>query len=255
MKKQPKKKKKPQRREYKFTIDAFTPATIPMVRLAAYLTDLATMLGQTESVHFLRVEKGSTVPVIAVEYEAEPKVKIRLKSIKQKDAPTYALEAAKRIDDRLAEDNGIGFLLDPSGAKVVRFPGRLRFDTPEYGPITQQGTIQGVPIKIGGENDPVPVHIDDGRLKYIIHAKRPLAKEIAEHLFTTVVRISGMGRWLRNGSGEWQMQRFDASSVTPIENADIKKNVEELRNIQGDWKQLEDPLAELDRIRKGTKIQ
>lgn len=46
--------------EYVFWIDAYTPATIPMERLAEYLTALAKMLGHGGSVHFNRLEKGST---------------------------------------------------------------------------------------------------------------------------------------------------------------------------------------------------
>ena len=45
--------------EYEFHIDAFTPATIPMARLALYLTELAALFGHTESVHFEKVKKGS----------------------------------------------------------------------------------------------------------------------------------------------------------------------------------------------------
>ena len=42
--------------EYRFEIDAFTPDTIPMARLAQYLGDIARMMGQEASVHFARVD-------------------------------------------------------------------------------------------------------------------------------------------------------------------------------------------------------
>jgi hypothetical protein len=40
-----------------------------------------------------------------------------------------------------------------------------------------------------------------------------------------------------------------------VEDGDIRKNVDELRNIPGAWKQLDDPLAELDAIKEGRKPQ
>ena len=44
--------------ELKFHIHAYTRDTIPMWRLAEYLSDLATILGEKHSVHFDRIERG-----------------------------------------------------------------------------------------------------------------------------------------------------------------------------------------------------
>jgi hypothetical protein len=44
------------------TIDAFTPSTIPLLRLAEYLHDFAILLGNEKSVHpGERLEQGSTI--------------------------------------------------------------------------------------------------------------------------------------------------------------------------------------------------
>ncbi len=37
--------KQKQSREFRFTIDAFTPSTIPLLRLAEYMHDFAILLG------------------------------------------------------------------------------------------------------------------------------------------------------------------------------------------------------------------
>jgi hypothetical protein len=242
-------------REYRFEIDAFSPISIPMSRLAEYVSDLAKVFGNNNSVHLLKIEGGSTVPVIAVEWEAEPKVHDRIRSIKNHEAPEEAQQAAKDIDRRLLQDNAKAVLVDPAGSKILRFSGRENATKMEFGPVSQAGVLQGVPIKVGGENDPVPVHLEDGKDKHIVQARRPLAKDIAQHLFTSVVRVEGMGRWIRHTDGEWEMLSFLAASFKLIENADIKTNVGELRNVPGEWKKLEDPIAELERIRRGTKLQ
>jgi len=242
-------------REYRFEIDAFTPDTIPMARLAEYVSDLAKMFGNNGDVHLARIEKGSTVPVIKVDWEAEPKVRERLKAIRSHEAPAEAQQAAKDLDRRLLQDNAKAALVDPTGAKILRFRGRENASKLEFGPITQAGVFQGIPIKVGGENDPVPVHLEDGKDKTIVLARRSLAKEIAQHLFTSMVRVEGAGRWIRHTDGEWEMLSFQMSSFRVIEDASIRKNIDSLRQVPSEWKKLEDPLAELEQIRRGTKLQ
>jgi len=242
-------------REYRFEIDAFTPASIPMSRLAEYISDLAKMFGNNNSVHLLRIEGGSTVPVMMVEWEAEPKVRERIKAVKSHEAPEEAQQAARDIDRRLLEDNAAAVLRDPVGTKLFRFIGRESATRMEFGPISQPGVFQGVPIKVGGEHDPVPVHLEDGREKIIVLARRSLAKEIAQHLFTNVIRVEGTGRWIRRADGEWEMLSFQALSYRQVEEADIRKNIGDLRKVPGDWKRLDDPIAALEEIRHGTKTQ
>ena len=247
-------RKQKQSREFRLTIDAFTPSTIPLLRLAEYMHDFAILLGNEKSVHpGERLEEGGTVLVAKVEPEAEPKVRERLRAVRTRDANDRAMEAAARLDDRLAEDNAKGVIADPAGAKVIEFPGRDRFQMPAFGPIQQSGTFQGVPIKIGGENDPVPVHLEDGKDKHIILARRSLAKQLAPHLFTSVVRVEGQGRWNRPANGAWELLSFTAESFQVIESADLRKNIAELRSIESGWKQTKDPLTKLDAIRRGTK--
>ena len=243
------------RREYRFEIDAFTPTTIPMARLAEYVSDLAKIFGNNSYVHLARIEAGSTVPIVLVDWEAEPKVRERLKAIRTHEALEEAQQAAKDIDRRLLQDNAKAALVDPTGGKILRFCGRENATKLEFGPITQPGVFQGTPIKVGGENDPVPVHLEDGKDKTIVLAKRSVAKEIAQHLFSSVVRVEGTGRWIRHTDGEWEMLSFQATSFKVIEDASLRKNLDDLRQVSAEWKKLDDPLAELEQIRRGTKLQ
>jgi hypothetical protein len=242
-------------REYRFEIDSYTPSTIPMARLAEYVSDLAKMFGNNSYVHLARIESGSTVPVVLVDWEAEPKVRERLKAIRTREAPEEAQQAAKDLDRRLLQDNAKAVLVDPTGGKVFRFRGRENATKLEFGPITQTGVFQGKPIKVGGENDPVPVHLEDGKDKTIVLARRSLAKEIAQHLFTSVVRVEGAGRWIRHTDGEWEMLSFQATSFKVIEDASIRENIDDLRGVPAEWKKHADPLAELEQIRRGAKLQ
>lgn len=251
----------PRRLRYRFVIDeAFTPDSLPMARLAEYMADLAVVLGQRSSVHFVAIESGTTVLVQEVEWEAAPKVRERIRSIRHRDGPPEALRAYESLNRRLAEDNGAARLLedaDPeesgaaSYARILEFPGRHRLDQPEYGPFNQPGALQGIVIVVGGESDPVPVHLQDGPTVHICRARRPLARRLAQHLFTTPLRVTGMGRWFRDSTGLWHMRSFVISDFAELSETPLTQVVDEMRRVPGEWKKLSNPLRELRKVRTG----
>jgi hypothetical protein len=248
--------RKPRReREYRFEIDAYTPETIPLARLSQYLSDLARMMGESANVHLTRVDKGSTVPVVRVDWEAEPKVRARLRAVKFNEGPLEAQRAYREINKRLVEDNANGVLFDPNKSKIIRFPGRDGANQPEFGPIRQHSAIQGIPIRIGGEQSDVPIHLEDGDLKHIVTAPRRIAKQIGPYLFTSVVRIEGNGRWVRNKMGEWELLELYAQSFEVLSEGDLRSDVSRLRAIPAEWKDMDDPIGEIMALRSGERPQ
>lgn len=141
--------------EYRFRIDAFTPATMPMARLAEYMADLASLLGHAERVHFVRVEEGSVVLVQQIDPEGAPVVEARVKGIGCGEGHSDARRAFQALDQRLAQDNATGVLLEPTGAEVIRFLGRDRAKPVVYGSFRQQGSIDGILVRIGGKDESV----------------------------------------------------------------------------------------------------
>lgn len=239
-------------RVFRFKIDAYFPDTMPLRRLAEYLSDLSDLFGEDKSVHLIRIESGSTVPVMLVEREAEPKILERLSAVGRKDAPPEAMRAAKSIDEKLRKDNAKGEILSPSGDNLIIFPGRERGEPLTYGPFNQLGVIIGTPIMVGGKNDPVPVHIEAQGAVYDCLARRGVAKEIAPYLFTRTIRAEGAGRWTRRSSGEWEMVKFTIKSFTLLADNSLRDTIQKLRAIPAEWKNKEDPLGELANIRQGT---
>ena len=94
--------------EYVFRIDAFTPDTLPMARLAEYLAALAKMLGHPEHTHFIRVDEGSAKLVHKVDPVDAPKVESRLNNVRIGSAPKDAMAAKQTLEELLANDNAIG---------------------------------------------------------------------------------------------------------------------------------------------------
>jgi hypothetical protein len=246
-----------QRRRYRFVIDeSFTPDTLPMWRLAEYMMEIADLLGEKPYVHFVEIGSGSTVLVQDVEHEAYPKVRTRVHDVKRGEGPPDARRAYESLNRKLATDNASGTLveeLEPNApaARVLDFPGRKMFVESEYGPLTQAGTLQGVVIVVGGESDPVPVHIEDGAQVYVCRAKRPIAKELAAHIFGQPVRVEGNGRWFRDAMGLWIMRSFQIASFVVLEDTTLSNVVATLRQVPGKWKDRPDALSTLKTLRSG----
>jgi hypothetical protein len=238
--------------ELRFKIDAYTPDTIPMDRLAAYLFDLAVMLGERQSVHFSHLESGSTLPVVKVEWEAIPKVRKRANDVRNNEGPEEARKAKASIERRLIADNASAELLEPSGARLLYFPGRKKQVEPEYGPVNQPGTLDGIPIVIGGEADPVPVHIQDRDVIHICRATRSLAKRLTPYMFTAPVRVHGVGRWFRDMTGAWTMRHFTIEGFTELKAESIADAARRLQQISAQWKTLPDPVGDLISLRSDS---
>ncbi len=238
-------------REYRLSIDGnYTPVTIPMSRLAEYMHHFAALLGHRSSVHFSHLEGGSAVLVSQVEPQDEPKVRERVRATKKHIGPRDSADACEAIDNLLREDNAVGDVIEPEGGKVITFPGRLKKQFPMVGPISEHGMLDGIPVQIGGHNDPCWVHLQDtdGSIA-ICEIKRVDAIKMRDYLYEKAVRVSGLGRWHRDTDGKWVMRSFRIHDFVLLESDGPQKTLERLRQIhaRSDWAKSDDPLADLVR--------
>ena len=225
--------------EYKFKMDAYSPETLPMARLAEYLASLSVLFGEKKSVHFVRIEPGSAVPVIAVDWEDEPKIQRRVHEARNDDGPEDARKAIQSINAKLAEDNASAELIGPEGARILQFPGRKKAQALEYGPIVQPGTLDGVIARIGGESaklERVPVHIQDsdGRL-HVCRASREMVDRLSPFMLKAPIRVNGTGKWFRPADGEWDMREFTILDFEPLKKTTLSEVVKKLRQIPANW--------------------
>jgi hypothetical protein len=218
---------------FEFVIDAFTPDTLPMGRLAEYLADLAALLGEKDRVHFIQVGEGSARLAYAVEEVALPTVRHRVAGARIADSESDERRAFESIDHRLREDKATAELreTDQPEGKVLFFPGRTRDVDPAYGPFNQQGQLYGTVIQVGGKRSIVNVNIQDGELVYYCEASRDLALQLAPLMFNYTVRVHGTGRYFRNPDGQWEMKNFKISDFEKLERRPLAETVERLRSI------------------------
>ena len=236
--------------EYRFVIDALSPDTLPMARLAEYMGELARLLGRPDQVHFERLEGGSTVLVQSVEPEAAPDVRERLGSLRQGNPPDDAAKAFTALNRYLADDNATGILQESGSAEVIRFPGREEPAPLTFGAFNQTGVLDGALIRIGGRDDTVPAHLRDGDTIHLCNATREMARRLAVHLYGPPLRVHGSGRWERDAEGCWLMKRFHITSFDVLDDAPLDEVAQRLRDVEGSgWKEIEDPAAELRHLR------
>ncbi len=233
--------------EFRFKIDAYSPETMPMARLAEYLGLLAGILGEASSVHLVRLEAGSTTIVHRIDREAIPKVRDRAASVRRGDGPLEAVRAYRTINQLLRDDNAVGVLREAAG-EIIRFPGR-EISEEKFESVKQRGTIDGEVIRIGGSRKYVPITLrcEDRELSGC-WALRPMAKRLAQRLFEPV-RLFGRGRWTRDADGNWNLEQFTVDSFEPLRDEPLSKTLAGLRKIAAGWKDAS--VEELLTIRRG----
>jgi hypothetical protein len=239
---------------YRLHIDAYTPATIPMARLARYMEGFADLLGHEAAVHFDRLEEGSTQIVTRVDFEDVPKVRARLDRLARGEGDSESLKAREDIDRLLADDNATGFIADSSSAQVIAFPGVNRPKPQRYGPFNQDGSLDGLIVSVGGTDRTKHVQLQNGDTKYTnIETDQEMARRLARHLFEPV-RVFGGGRWLREEDGTWTLRSFRVRDFMVLRDESLRDAIEGLRAVKGaDWKNMEDPIATLKALRDGGR--
>jgi hypothetical protein len=236
--------------EFEFYIGAYTPATMPMARLAEYMAQLAVMLGEPTSVHFVKLKRGSTRLVHRVQPEAVPKVRERVRAVRVGEAPRDSLRAYDTVNRMLRDDNGVGTLKvapdTATEAVIIQFPGVESAE--EKFTIQERGTIDGEIIRVGGPHRWVPVLIEtNGEAISGCWADRTMAKRLAQRLFEPV-RLTGNGKWDRNADGKWTLREFAIEGFEPLSDEPLSEALGRIRAINA-FK--DSTLDELEDLRRG----
>ena len=223
--------------------------TLPMVRLATYLDHLARVLGENEHVHFERLESGSLSVIHRVDAEAVERVEGRIQSIARGSIPKDAKRPLDALKECLAKDATTGSLLNSNGELILHLASCASTDE-EVLAVKQSGTLDGVLIRIGGKGMIVPVHLEAGARILQCEASRETAREMAPHIYGKPLRVSGDGTWQRVDLGNWRLNRFRIAEFQQLEDVSLLEDFERLRKLGFDgWKQFEDPMDEIMRMR------
>ena len=232
-----------------FKIDAYTPKTIPMSRLAQYMGALAGFLGETPFVHFERLVPGSTGLAHRVENEAIPKVLARTSAIRTGVAETIVLDEFRKINTMLREDNAsAAYQKEGYKRNVLTFPG-ITETLPKNLIVRQRSFLIGTLVRVGGTDATIhaTLQTDDKRTIRCVTSKL-IGKRLASHLFDPV-KLFGLGKWCRGPYGQWEVMDFKIESFEEIDDAPLSKIIADLRAIPSDW--ADNTLRDLELLRNG----
>lgn len=235
-----------------FSIDIFKPETMPMSRLAEYMSELAALYGSELSVHFKELRSGSAVLTADVEEFAVAAVESRLRLAHNAGAPDDLKRAYQSLNGMLKVDKAVGVIKRPEGDVILAFPGRNTPVQKTYR-VKEAGVLDGVVIRIGGKDNTVPVWLKD--LDATIHkceANSELARELIKEYLSSPIRVTGQGDWLRDEDGVWTLEKFKITGWEPLDEKPIADILNAARNTKGNgWNELEDPLKEHIQVRGG----
>lgn len=228
-------------------VNSYTPDTLPLNRLAEYLEALSRLLSEPKEVHFDSVVAGSAVLKVKVDDPARAKVAARINGLRQDTASKEAIKAFADIDTLLRKDSANGELIGDGGAVILRFPGITRPEPLEFGPFKQDGTLEGVVIRVGGKDDTIPIHLKDGDVVHSgLNATPEMAKKIILHYLGDTIRVSGTGTWFREANGTWLLKSFKISDFEVLSDAPLTNVVKSLREIHGStWNEVPDAVRSL----------
>ncbi|WP_194726251.1 MFS transporter [Noviherbaspirillum malthae] len=238
------------KKTFEFSLDRWTPGTLPMARLGQYLEKLAALAGSKESVHFESITKGSAVQKFYSDEVAAEAVSKRMWLVGSPDAPADIVKTQQELNRMLQEDGCVATLKVHGGGIIYKFPGRK---TPILEEVTvhEFGEVTGELIRVGGKDGSVPVWLQasDGTI-YRCTTNKNVARDLARLLFGPQVRVSGNGKWRRSADRKWHMEEFIIKSWETVEQDDLEATVAALRAVEGSgWNAMKDPHAELRKLR------
>lgn len=221
--------------EYVFRIDAFSPDTLPMSRLAEYLSALAKMLGHAEHTHFIRVEAGSAKLVHKVDAVDAPKVEARLINVRNGQGPSDAIKAQRELEVLLANDNALGELAErATGRVVVPFLGRNRVKPLAFPPFREDTTLQGQIVSVGGRDSTAHAQLQDGDTVHTnLSMTRDIAKQLAPLLYGPLIRLHGSGRFERQADGVWKILTFQVDRFERLDDSSVRDALSDIRSAEG----------------------
>lgn len=240
--------------EVTFKIDSWTPKTLPLERLGQYLVELAALYGETSSVHFQGLRKGSAVLVSYIDEPAVPKVHSRISKARRFYAPADIGATFEKIDRMLAADNAKAVMrLNAVEPAVIAFPGRDRERPVDYGTIRKHGFIDGELVRIGGRDETVHLQLQDGETLHTnLMTDRELARRLSPMLYGPTLRLWGMGRWRRDEAAGWVVESFRVERFETLDgNEDLAAVIDRLQAIPGShWREESDPIGALLKARR-----
>ena len=220
-----------------------------MERLAEYLKEFATLLGNEANVHFDKVEKNCAALASYSDHTVTPKIRRRLEEVIEGSAPKTAIKSNSAIDEMMCADNAVGYVDFGGKTKLIEFPGRKRAPQQRIGPVQRRSVMEGQIFQIGGKDETINVHLCNPQKPsetYRAEVSISLARRLMPYFLVGKVRLFGEADWYRTDAG-WLMSpnSFTALDFAPLVDCGLGVTINSVREIFADVKSDASLLEEL----------
>lgn len=237
--------------DFALRIKGTTPKSIPLSVLAEFLQEFSAILGEKNKPKFAGVTKGSALLRAHIPYNHIQETRIRLLEAKQ--GTGSAATIFDNIIKLVTREQTTATIEDSSGAIILEFKSKSNEELleKEY-VIHDTGAIDGEIIGITGADDTVHIKIQEqsGAIQKIVVRDLDLAKKLATHFRSGLLRIEVHGTWKRSSTGVWEPLSIYGDSFVELEDTGLKDVFNNLAKIEGNgWASLDDPIGEWKDIR------
>ena len=228
------------------------------------MTALGKLMGEEEHVHFEQLTEGSVGIALKIDdKDAQKKIEHRLES-RSNAAPIPEVTAAyQHIDELLFHDLAFARLEGRNHNFSHKFIGVNRplvvtneLRNPHiFKNISDNGSLQGKVIGVSRRNAGWwRIILLEGDIQHnkLFTYNDNTAKEIAQHLFGPIIRVSGKGTWDRHENGKWELTNFNIEEFKVLSQKSLLEVIQEIRAVPGSkWSEIEDPLQYIMNERYG----
>lgn len=208
------------------------PETLPVGSLAKYLSQLAKLYGDGESMHLDSVSDGCACVNIAIEDDDYGKALSRIKEAHAGQGAKQYRDAYRRIIKQIDLD---GYQADfyAGDSKVVSLPSKRKKANDQLLTQVMPTSVKGRLYSVGGKDDSIPVRLEAMDKKIVYGETAPeIAKRLGADLFQ-YIHAHGRGEWVEQAKGGWSLRKLVIDSYEVIENVDAKTVFDRLRKLGG----------------------
>ncbi len=102
----------------------------------------------------------------------------------------------------------------------------------EMNPINQPDYVDGELIHVGGEDEPVSVHLREEGTLHRCTTSVQMARKLESSLNGPPIRAFGTASWVRHEATGWELQRFFIEEFVPLEDKTLARALSELEDLE-----------------------
>jgi hypothetical protein len=239
---------------YELHVHGTKPRDLSAAALAELLQLTSSLLGSEEHLRFFKVAQGSARLQLFVQEPARQPVHLRLvKARTDLNEEVNKRLPAHKLDECLYKRGWHAEIRRRDGGQVLAFPGaKLIRQSVIERTVTQQDSLVGTVIRIGGRDDTVPMQLQltDGSYVDVNVKGRELARQLARLIWDRDIRLNGLATWKRDSDNNWTCIGMLVESFEELSSQPLSEVLTDLRLVEGNkWHSFKDPIAEWENIR------